>query len=109
MMNYKENIGLLKMAKQRICGKYSGLCCDFYYMRQYDIINEREYCILNDLIKKNKPKTTYSMDSVKCKYYFEPFKAEQRIEYLDHLILLNNPNFFIRLYYKFKFRKIYSI
>ena len=108
-MNYKENIRLLKMVNEKVSVLQSGLCSTFLYMRKRDIIDSREYWILQDLIKKNKPKTTYSMDSVKCKYYFEPYRTEPRIEYLDHLILLNNPNFFTRLYYKFKFRKIYFI
>ena len=96
------------MVKLKVSVLQSGLCITFFYMRKRDIISSAEYCILLDLIKKYKPKTTYSMDSVKLKYYFEPYKTKPRLEYLDHLILLNNPNFFIRLYYKFKFRKLYK-
>jgi hypothetical protein len=94
---------LLKMVKQRVSVLQSGLCATFFYMRKRDIISSTEYWILYNLIKTNKPLKTYDLS-----FYFEPYRTEPRLEYLDHLILLNSPNFFIRLYYHFKFRKIYS-
>jgi hypothetical protein len=91
------------MVKLKVSILQSGLCITFFHMLKRDIINSREYRILHDLIKRNKPLKTDNSD-----FYFEPYKTKPRLEYLDHLILLNNPNFFIRLYYKFKFRKLYK-
>jgi hypothetical protein len=91
------------MVNLKVSVLQNGLCITFFYMRKMDIISSAEYCILHDLIKRNKPLKTYNSD-----FYFEPYKTKPRLEYLDHLILLNSPNFFIRLYYKFKFRKLYK-
>ena len=104
-MNYKENVRLLKMAKQIINGTHTGLCSTFLHMSKLDLVNSKEHSILLDLIKKNMPLKKYDNNLA---FYFEPHLIEPRIKYLHHLILLNNPNFFIRLYYKFKFRKLYS-
>jgi hypothetical protein len=101
-MNYKENVRLLKIAKGNVNNFHGGLCSTFVSINKR-CIDYREFSILNYLIRKNKPVKTYNLD-----YYFKPFDTKPRLEYLDHLILLNNPNFFIRLYYKFKFRKLYK-
>jgi hypothetical protein len=103
-MNYKENIRLLKIAKNNVNNYRTGLCSTFVSMYK-KCITEKEFNILLSLIKRNKPLKTYVYNS---NFYFEPYKTKPRLEYLEHLILLNNPNFFIRLYYKFKFRKLYT-
>jgi hypothetical protein len=92
------------MTKQKINGTptRTGLCSTFACMH-LRCIDNREYLILNHLIKRNKPLKTYNSD-----FYFEPYETNSRLKYLNDLILLNNPNFFIRLYYKFKFRKLYT-
>jgi hypothetical protein len=80
----------------------TGLCSTLACMH-LSCIDNREYLILNYLIKRNKPLKTYNSD-----FYFEPYETNSRLKYLNDLILLNSPNFFIRLYYKFKFRKLYT-
>jgi hypothetical protein len=104
-MNYKEDVRLLKMAKQSLSNLEPGMCYTFITMYDKKIISEKEHSILRYLIAINKPLETYVDNQF---YYFEKFKTEPRLNYLEHLILLNNPNFFIRFYYKFKFRKLYS-
>jgi hypothetical protein len=103
-MNYKENVRLLKITKNNVNNHHDGLCSTFASMYT-ECITEKEYKVLCSLIKRNKPLKTYVYN---LNFYFEPHKTEPRLKYLDHLILLNNPNFFIRLYYKFKFRKLYK-
>jgi hypothetical protein len=108
-MNYKENIRLLNLVKIELTKqRANGLCSYIYIMQNLEIINKKQYFILFSMIKKYEPKNIYSMRSTISKYYFEPYIKNPRIEYLNHLILLNSPNFFIRLYYKFKFRKLYK-
>jgi hypothetical protein len=105
-MNYKENISLLNICKLEIHKiKPIGLCFLVYVLHHRNKISQHERLVLNKLIRENKPFGNWIYD---CGYYFEPYKIEPRLKYLDHLILLNNPNFFIRLYYKFKFRKLYK-
>jgi hypothetical protein len=105
-MNYKENISLLNTCKLEIHKiKPKGLCLLVNALYDFDKISYNERKILRSLIIKNEPLKRYEFN---CFYFFEPYKIEPRLKYLDHLILLNNPNFFIRLYYKFKFRKLYK-
>jgi hypothetical protein len=58
---------------------HSGMCHWIYKMLSNDIINDKEYCLLNKYLKKNKP-----LDAKK--YWFTYGEIAPRIEWINQQI-----------------------